>query len=70
MWAENDIISPLMSDWNPRSDCNVLDNPLCEVKLDTANHQASFTYDSMHNVMQEVETDNMVRQIDNMAQVT
>jgi len=57
-------------DWNPRSDCNVLDNPLCEVKLDTANHQASFTYDSMHNVMQEVETDNMVRQIDNMAQAT
>ena len=54
----------------------MLTNPLCEVKLDTRTHQASFTWDAMANMMEEVElgrteyeTDNMVRQIDNMTEV-
>lgn len=70
------IISALILDWIPPAECNVLTNPLCEVKLDTTNHQATFTWDSLHNVMQETdlfrtqcETDNMVREIDNMAEV-
>ena len=48
----------------------MLTNPLCvgEVELDTATHQATFTWDSLHNVTQ-YETDNMVREIDNMAEV-